>query len=763
MERKWSVIKLLFGSALALGLASVVWMGSVFVGTDAAALTITAIIGGVYLIGVFELLRYRAATSGLANALSEAKAGISSLDAFLEKLDATLKAPVKLRVEGDRVGLPVPVLTPYLIGLLVMLGLLGTFVGMVDTLRGAVTALEGTTELAAVRAGLAAPIKGLGLAFGTSVAGVATSAMLGLMSTLSKRDRVLEIRHLDAMTATVFRQFSLVHGQRETFSALQTQAQALPEVALKLTQMAEAMTLLGNDIKDAQGTFHSEMTRQYQGLAQALGETLQTSVQETGKLAAQAVSPIVEESIGRIEATLRENEAARHNAENAHLEVLRTLNAETHQKMESLWANSHSRQQASAESLSASLESSVANIQSSLTESSTNVFGSLEALSQRLTEQQAAADSARLETWSRALEDKSEMQKSELNEIADKLTTHLSELSHAQATHSENLNQGLGELVSEWKDQLQGLQAETVEGQQKLVGSFKQAIEQMHRDAQATEGERLASIEKLLSESEQLLRVRVESEAKWSEQHREQLGLITDAISGQLAALRDEESQRASEAVSGLQRLEETFATQVARLGQELEAPLREMIQVSSEAPKAAAEVIAELRAEVSKGISRDNQLLQERQSLMEDLDSLSSSLALASTEQREAIEGLVDASREMLGDVGRQFTDFVGSEVSRVSDVAESFAGSAVEMASMTDAFNTAVQLFNDTNEKMMESLARIEESLETASSRSDEQLGYYVAQAREIIDHSMLSQKEIFEELRQLRRDDDIDLEAN
>ena len=154
---------------------------------------------------------------------------------------------------------------------------------------------------------------------------------------------------------------------------------------------------------------------------------------------------------------------------------------------------------------------------------------------------------------------------------------------------------------------------------------------------------------------------------------------------------------------------------------------------------------------------------MEERLRLTEELDTLSSSLALASTEQKEAIEGLVDASREMLGDVGRQFSDFVGSEVSRVSDVAESFAGSAVEMASLGDAFTTAVELFNDTNEKLMDSLARIEESLENASSRSDEQLGYYVAQAREIIDHSMLSQKEIFEELRQLRRDDDIDLEAN
>jgi hypothetical protein len=35
---------------------------------------------------------------------------------------------------------------------------------------------------------------------------------------------------------------------------------------------------------------------------------------------------------------------------------------------------------------------------------------------------------------------------------------------------------------------------------------------------------------------------------------------------------------------------------------------------------------------------------------------------------------------------------------------------------------------------------------------SRSDEQLAYYVAQAREIIDLSILSQKEVFEELRQL-----------
>ena len=40
----------------------------------------------------------------------------------------------------------------------------------------------------------------------------------------------------------------------------------------------------------------------------------------------------------------------------------------------------------------------------------------------------------------------------------------------------------------------------------------------------------------------------------------------------------------------------------------------------------------------------------------------------------------------------------------------------------------------------------------MDSSTSRSDEQMGYYVAQAREIIDQSMLSQRELFEELREL-----------
>ena len=53
-----------------------------------------------------------------------------------------------------------------------------------------------------------------------------------------------------------------------------------------------------------------------------------------------------------------------------------------------------------------------------------------------------------------------------------------------------------------------------------------------------------------------------------------------------------------------------------------------------------------------------------------------------------------------------------------------------------------------------MMEHLARVEESMDKYSTRNDEQMAYYVAQAREIIDHSMLSQKEIMDDMRRINR---------
>ena len=47
---------------------------------------------------------------------------------------------------------------------------------------------------------------------------------------------------------------------------------------------------------------------------------------------------------------------------------------------------------------------------------------------------------------------------------------------------------------------------------------------------------------------------------------------------------------------------------------------------------------------------------------------------------------------------------------------------------------------------------LEQIGGALDASLARSDEQLAYYVAQAREVVDLSLLSQKQVMEELQQL-----------
>jgi ABC-type transporter Mla subunit MlaD len=196
--------------------------------------------------------------------------------------------------------------------------------------------------------------------------------------------------------------------------------------------------------------------------------------------------------------------------------------------------------------------------------------------------------------------------------------------------------------------------------------------------------------------------------------------------------------------------LEAAVAKHLAALGKEMEGPMVRLIETASETPKAAAEVIGKLRDEVSNNIERDNQLLEERQRIMQQLNSLSGSLEQTSQGQREALENMVSSSTGLLQKIGDRFDQQVASQVEEMSGAADNFSGSA--MASLGEAFTVAVSLFTESNGKLMESLGGIEQSLSNANDRSDEQMNYYVAQARQIIDQSMASQREIFDEIRKL-----------
>ena len=62
-------------------------------------------------------------------------------------------------------------------------------------------------------------------------------------------------------------------------------------------------------------------------------------------------------------------------------------------------------------------------------------------------------------------------------------------------------------------------------------------------------------------------------------------------------------------------------------------------------------------------------------------------------------------------------------------------------------------MQLFSQSNDKLAAHLQRVEGALSKSIARSDEQLAYYVAQAREVIDLSIASQQGLVENLRELQ----------
>ena len=92
-------------------------------------------------------------------------------------------------------------------------------------------------DLDAIRSSLGAPVQGLAFAFGTSIAGVASSAMLGLLSALCRRERLQTVQLLDVQIATTLRPHSRAWQREEAFRLLQQQTALMPALVDRLDAM----------------------------------------------------------------------------------------------------------------------------------------------------------------------------------------------------------------------------------------------------------------------------------------------------------------------------------------------------------------------------------------------------------------------------------------------------------------------------------------------------------------------------------------------
>ncbi|CUK06091.1 Domain of uncharacterised function (DUF802) [Achromobacter sp. 2789STDY5608615] len=1073
------------------GLAVAGWIGAGYAGTNPLALAVTLLIGACYVAGALELLRYQQATASLRRAVGNLSEAPASLAGWLEQLPAALRNPVRLRIEGERVGLPGPALAPYLVGLLVLLGMLGTFLGMVVTLRGTGAALESATDLAAIRASLAAPVKGLGFAFGTSIAGVATSAMLGLLAALCRRDRIQAAQGLDAKAATTLRLYTQGHQREESFKLLQRQAEVLQRQAEAMPALVDRLDAMMRNLEQqnhtlnerqlaSQDAFQGKAEAAYARLAAAMEQSMKESVAESARSAGAALQPAVEATmagLSRETATLHDTVtqavqrqldgmtaglqaatanvagiwnqalAGQQRASETLAEDLRgSLDrfAQTFEQrsaslldsvserleassgsMSEAWNVALSRQERASEKLAGdnlqaltaaaasfeqhsasllrTLNASHAALQSDLASRDqqrlaawTDTLGALsatlreewqqagaQAAERQLEINQALALSAqdltahaqaqagllenvstRLETaagnvsaqWHEALARQSQVSDKladdnraalaaaaatfeqhsaallrtldqshadlqaalaardeqrlaawagTLGAVADKLGQEWEQAGAQAAARQQDISQMLtrtaqdlatrsdaqsalldsvavriesaaGGVTQAWTEAQvrQELTSEKLaaDNQQALTAAaaaFEQhsaallrTLDQSHADLQAalaardehrlaawhaslgalaTElgqewraaGEQTAARhqelgqllartahdittqtqaqaallenvsarletaaggvtqawteaqvrqelanEKLAGDNQQALTTaaaafeqhsatllqtlgqsQAELQAALASRDQERLAAWTAELGSMAEALRQEWEQAGARSASLQQEICATLAQTAQDIATQTEAhasgtiaEISQLVQAASEAPRAAAEVIGELRQKLSDSLAYDNAMLEERNRLLDTLATLLDAVNHASSEQRSAVDALVSSSADLLDRVGTQFTEQVESETARLDDVAAQVTSGAVEVASLGEAFGAAVRLFGESNDKLVAHLQRIESALDKSIARGDEQLAYYVAQAREVVDLSTMSQKQIVENLRDL-----------
>ncbi|OZI53150.1 DUF802 domain-containing protein [Bordetella genomosp. 4] len=1150
------------------GLAVVGWIGAGYIGTNLLALAIIVLIGLVYLTGVVELQRYQRSTDTLSRAVGGLTVAPSSLDSWLSQLHPSLRGATRLRIEGQRVALPGPTLTPYLVGMLVLLGMLGTFLGMVATLRGTGVALESAVDLQAIRASLAAPVQGLGFAFGTSVAGVATSAALGLLATLCRRSRIQAAQQLDVMIATTLRPYSQNHHGEQTYKLMQQQAEAMPLLVERLQAMMTSMEKQSQALHDrlaaSQDAFYGKTESAYTGLASSIEQSLKQSVIDSARMAGEAIQPAVQTTLaglaretsawqdtlaiairqqletlsGRFEATtssvadiwnqalsqqqqantklaednqraltaatasLEQHAAALlRSVDQSHAELQNKLAAHDQQRLDTWKASFEqvaSGLNTSLENTASSLRTSIAGIASSLdtslqdtasvmrqewqqasahaVERQQAICDTLAQTAQELTAQTQAHARDTITEVSQLLHTVSEAPKAAADVIAELRQSHAdlqaqliaqdqqrldnwkASLDHIGAALGTSMRDATATLRQEWEHasayaterqqlicdtlaqtaqeltaQTQAHARDTITEVSQLLHTVSEApkaaasviaeLRQSHADLQAqliaqdqqrldnwkasldhiasnwntslettagalhtsmadtastlhTSFERLSSsLDTSLKDTVSTLRQEWEQASSHTTDRQQlicntlestastlnaaladtakslhaSIAGITSSLDTSLkdtaAALRQEWAQTSSQAAEHQQAIRETLAqtaqeltsqtqahardtiTEVSQLlhivseapkaaaeviaelrqshadlqaqliaqdqrrldnwkatlddiastwntslestastlntslqttatalndslektttalnasmedtaaslnasltgttstltvtlentastlhnsfddiasslnvslentayalrqeweqvsaqttarqqeicdtlvqtAQELSsqtqaqardtiAEVAQLVQTAAEAPRAAASVISELRQKLSDGMARDNELLEERNRLMETLSTLLDAVNHASTQQRDAVDSLISNSSELLERVGSQFTDTAQTETVKLTDAAATITGSAVEVASLGEAFGTAVQLFSQSNDKLVEHLERIETALEKSMARSDEQLAYYVAQAREVVDLSVMSQKQIIEDLQLL-----------
>jgi hypothetical protein len=546
-----------FQWAYALGLALVLWVAATAALSNPLVLVMTLVIGAVFTWGMQELRQHRQHIVAFRSALLSLPEPSTPLSPWLEQLPSAWGQIVGLRIAGIKATPPVPAMTPYLVGLLVMLGMLGTFLGMVLTLSGTAFALQNLTDIQGIRAAFSEPIKGLGLAFGASVAGVGTSAMLGFMNSWVRKERALAWRELEGLLATSLRGHTSEQRREQSLQAMEQHLQTLPGLVVRLGEWMDRLDIQQQSshqhLQNRQEAFQVEARQQHVAWVESLDLKLREQLSFTLGQTADQLQEMSRAVLNRLEQqgqTLHEQFAGLHQS---HLQ-------QQMQHMQQWRAQIESVLNQQLGQIGSSLQGPLANL-TDLTSQATQAATELMHQMQQVLQDHSGRDHALLQERSvlmGQLSQTTQLLEQHIGQLKHTLGQEMSQLSQnltSQSTQmSQALRQDMASLSHQWNEQAQNLSQSFAQHSQHLVQRLEQQVDHQSQRSQA------------LDEQLQVGAIEIQS--------------LANAFASAVQALLDGQQKT----LDRLQHTEQTMAQSMARSDEQLAyyvAQAKEVIELS--------------------------------------------------------------------------------------------------------------------------------------------------------------------------------------
>jgi hypothetical protein len=710
----------------AVGALVVVRTLTAYWGHDWLASLIVCAIGTALGLGLLELF----ARLGRATRLERELRALpkSPSESTLETASPLLSSLLRARLEHA----PLPNLSegsaPFLTGLLVMLGLLGTLLGLFQTVRGAGHALTSSTDIDALRHSLSAPIDGLTRSFGCSAAGISASAMLGLAIALVRRREVDVMRAFFAYASGPLRALSPQRRQLQALEQLAEQGSALPGAASAIETVAVTLGELSGQLNALQQTAHKAQQRAFSDLLASVRGEFSKAAGELGEALHGRVSPLLEQmatrsgealvaqagaladvardltrELERDATTRREQAAEAMQALRARFDEAERVRAATHtQELETV-LDLASRTVADAERRERALadrwQELVTRFDAQVEASHSSESARLQSIAE-LASAGREADADRLQQ----LERLSRQVGGELERLSGALSTQLEQRLASERSQEERAERASVQLAA----RAEGASVQLAERAERVLGQLSERAE--HVFVQLSE--RAERVSGQLSERAEHAFAQLSASASAIEQGgARQAGSLVES-----AALLDACIARQSSALEGL----------IARVGALLP-------ELADAAQSGAASTLARLREHAEAQAARFAEL----------------EAALSRGREQHAL-GLA----EQLESHATELEQRLSKTSAAVQEAAVIWQTSSAEMQAVAELFANSVERQREASDAWLESLGEIEGAVERAGRHAaSDALAEQLASTQEVFARQLQFQRELFDQLRALR----------